>query len=303
MRKFKLPQSTQDLSGLIQKMRTDSAVKLSKFCTKQILDKRLSTKTFNYEFDISGTRSGGQRKSVQKLREILWRHVKKQIPYLEYIRGSDNYVQPISHRPNAVMINLESQYFPITVSRADRDPFGTALDLRWTKSLQRYCRRMRYKCMRAGIPLSLSEETNCEFHPDDVAPYEQWNNKRQGELLVRVKIRMVVIAELSIYQYSDYIRSHQNGQIPEVKSYLDYEKYLEGPAFATQRRRFHNVNNWSISALTSPSRVTPYPGYERFTTAEKIFTVLDEMIKVLTTLTRRVQYDTAAFDVGSIENS
>lgn len=304
MRKFKLPQNVSDLSSLIIKMRTDASNKLSKFCTQQILDKRLSTKTFNYEFDISGSRSGAQRKSVQKLKEILYKHVKKQIPYLEYIRGGEQFLFPLSNRPNGIGIKLESPYFPVTVSRLEPSFADVASDsLKWKKSIERYCRFLRYKAIKNGIPISLSPGFEFSIHPEDEAAYETWWKTRSGEATFRVKAVSTVKAELVIYQFANYAAIVTSAPELSITSYEEYQKHIIKEGDETTIRRFKDPDRWTASPLTSRSRVEYYPGLERYSTSEKIFTVLDEMIKVITTFTRRVQYDTSAFNVGSVETT
>lgn len=298
MRKFKLPVTSGNLVGLIHEMRTGAAAKLSAFCSQQILDKKLSTKTFKYDFDIAGRRSGGQRKSVQKLREILYKHIKKQIPYLEYVSSGDSFLTMHSSRSNQVIFNLESYYTKVTLTSAG-DIARELHNLPWRKSIVRYSRFLNYKALRKGIPLNtVLTSFNHHIHEDDQEAYNRWTEGRNAESIsVRIKMKVKLVVTISSYEYRRYTESRP----PYINSYDDYEKTLSGRDLID----FRDSDSWVTSDLTSTtaSRSNTHPGYEKYHTAEKIFLVLDDLLKVITTLTRRVQYDTAAFNIGSAEAS
>lgn len=295
MRKFKLPMQSVSLVGVINEMRNQAATKLSAFCTKQILDKRLSTKTFKYDFDISGRRSGGQKKSVQKLREILYKHVKKHIPYVEYIKSGEDFFSVQANHSNRVMFNLESPYLRVTLTNLSI--VDSMMNHRWLRSLHRYARFLNHKSIRNGIPLSVEVlNPQREVHPDDLKTVEALSY-RTGPTTVRVKLKAKLSVNLCAWEHPDYLQWAQ-----EDCTYDEYEAYLEtDDTLKAALKSYRDGSSWIKRDLVR--RVLPYPGGEKYQTAEKIFLVLDEMIKVITTLTRRVEYDAAAFNIGSAEAS
>lgn len=307
MRKFKLPVTSGNLVELINEMRTGAAAKLSAFCSQQILDKRLSTKTFKYDFDIAGRRSGGQRKSVQKLREILLKHVKKQVSYLEYVRSGDAFMTVHSSRSNQIAFKLESPFFKVSITNEDYDLTGKVVASKWARGILRYSRFLNYKAIQSGTPLNCSvENLNFEISPDDLADYENWcaaGTRDRVGITLKLRASAKFTVKIAAYEYPGFTQSRP----PGVNTYSEFESYLAkmiGPSRDIALSAYRNSSNWRARDLAGISYVNgDYSGSEKYYTAEKIFLALDEMIKVIVTLTRRVQYDAAAFNIGSTEAS
>ena len=300
MQIFKLPQSSAELPTLINRIRQESDNKLSAFCSNQILEKGLSTKTFKYDFDMGGTRSGSQRKSVQKLREILFKYVKKQLLYLDYVKGGDM-VTLDGRYNNRVSIRVESPYIRTTFTRSNQSVDTLGKESKWYKSLTRYCRYLKYKAIRNGIPIVLTPDVSVEAHPEDQEKRENWTASK-GPFVMRLKLTGRIAVSLSMFRYDPYARAAERKTLPEgIDTYAKYEVMLaSNPDHAEELKRYKNPDSWTFHDIGSRYRSNNFPGAERYLVAEKAFLVLDEMIQVMKTLSRRVQYDTSAFDIGSI---
>lgn len=307
MQTFKVPRSSSDLPQQVQRLRTDADSILRKFGTQKILEKKLSTKTFNYEFDLSGARSGGQRKSIQKLRDIIIKSVKKQIPYLDYTRDGD--ILQNSTASNAVMIKLTSHWMTVTQTPTGLvEEVGYALP--YVKSLKRYLTFLRYKCIRNGIPIDVPMRLVFETHPDDIERHTLWNNKRKTTgLSFRIRVKATISPKLYMHEYPGYVQLTQsmldspNNEMAWIDSYEKFEEYLTGLNSPELLRAYHNPRNWNGADITGRRSVLFITGSEKYTSPEKVFLVLDEIQQVIKTLSRKTSYDTAAFNIGSSEAS
>jgi hypothetical protein len=301
MQTFKVPRSESDLPRQLQKMRLEAEEKLRVFCTKKILDHKLSTKTFNYQFDISGARAGGQRKSVQKLKDILYKAVKKQVPYIEYIAGGDIIINSTSS--NAVALKIVSPYMTFDVE--PWDSISTLSErMHWVRSMRRYTKYLNFKCMRGGIPLNLERiRFTHETHPEDMNAFHAWNQTQASPCKVRMRITLTAKLSIRGYFYDEYVRVITNNLVDGINTYEDYENYLIEYKHNERLASLRDVRNWETFDITSRRVPTFYPGVEKYVSAEKIFLILEELQQVIKTLSRKVSYDTAAFNIGSSEAS
>ena len=306
MQTFKVPRSSSDLPYQVNRLRTDINDILRKFGTEKILEKKLSTKTFNYEFDLSGLRVGGQRKSVQKFRDIIFKAIKKQVPYLEYTK--DGEMLQNSTATNAVMIKLVSPW--ITVTQTPSETINSIQNgTHYVKSLIRYLAFLRHKCIRRGIPLDFPMSSVFEIHPEDLARYSLWSSVYQEESITfKVRVRSTINVKLVTYEYSPYVDWVHAGNVlgtrpdlEHIKSYADYEAHISN--VETARLRYLDQRNWTASDMNSRNRLGSYPGTEKYACPEKLFLILDEIQQVAKTLSRKTSYDTAAFNIGSGEAS
>ena len=152
MQTFKLPRSTGNYSLQVRQLRTLIDNKLTAFCTKKVLDRGVSKKTFKYHIDLVLNRSGGQRKSLQKLRDIIQKAVKKQVPYLEYVDGGD--MLKNSSQTSSLQLELKSPWMTYTLAHGDRINHKTR-EMPWVKSMTRYVRFLNYNGIRKGIPIHI----------------------------------------------------------------------------------------------------------------------------------------------------
>jgi len=301
MQTFKVPRSSSNLPREVNKLRVDAEEKFKHFCTKMIVDSKLSTKTFNYQFDMCGSRSGGQRKSVQKLKDILLKAVKKQVPYLEYMSGGDLLFN--NNGANSVNIKLVSPYMMLTI------PDGNEVSLllesaKWVKVMRRYFRFLNYKCMRNGISLNIDRiRTNVEGHADEHDTYRQWTNNRgpKSDFTGRFKITLTAKVSIRGYSHDAYLRYNPLGvePIPGVDTHEKLAQHFLENNQLDNLRAYRNVEIWDTYDITSRRGLSVYPDSERFMAVEKIFLVLEEMQQVIKTLSRKSNYDTAAFNIGS----
>lgn len=307
MQTFRVPRSSSDLPHQVHTLRSNADSILRKFGTQKILEKKLSTKTFNYEFDLTGLRSGGQRKSVQKLRDIISKAVKKQIPYLEYTM--DELLQN-STAQNAVKIMVTSPWITVTKSRADA--IAAMVDnLKYTKTLKRYTKYLRHKCIKYGIPLDFNVRNSVEIHPDDLERHDRWQH---GPVSVdtctfKLRVRFVITPSLCSYSYNSYLhllRDVESGLAPDLKdidSYYKYESYLLSNGSPESIKAYKDEENWTSNELVTRGREQYYKGAEKYASPEKLFLILDQIQQVVKTLSRKTSYDTEAFNIGSGEAS
>jgi hypothetical protein len=301
MQTFKVPRSSSNLPREVNKLRVDAEEKFKHFCTKMIVDSKLSTKTFNYQFDMCGSRSGGQRKSVQKLKDILLKAVKKQVPYLEYMSGGDILFN--NNGSNSVNIKISSPYMMLTIP-ADSEVSYMLENAHWVKSIRRYFKFMNYKCMRNGISLHMDRiRTTVEGHPEEHAPYKQWTQDRNQKPDFTGRFKITLTAKVSIrgYEHDAYLRHNTIGiePLPGVDTHEKLAEYWAERDVVGSLQRYRDVSTWGTYDITSRRGLSVYPDSERFMAVEKIFLVLEEMQQVIKTLSRKSNYDTAAFNIGS----
>jgi hypothetical protein len=298
MKTYRVPRGSADLPETVRQLRNTARLKLLQFGTQKILEKKLSTKTFNYEFDLVNYRSGGQRKSIQKIKDLIQKAVKKQIPYLDYVYGGD--ILNCNGAQNSALIPMASQYEMVTLTRNSRYPIDVLTRRQWYKAISRYCRYINYKNIQNGIPLHLGLSFNAEIHPSDTEAYLKWSDtSSRSELNIRARTIGHISVSLVKFMYTPYT-SIVNGANPlKISTYDEYEKTLRG----TDRRQFKRSDNWIYEDLTTRSITRYYPGMEKYAAPEKIFLVLDEMQQVVKTLSRKTSYDTSAFNIGSSEGT
>lgn len=297
MKTFKVPISSADLPRLVRKFREDADKRLREFCTKQILDKKLSTKTFSYDFDLSNSRSGGQRKSIQKLKDLIYKAVKKRILYLDYVRQGD---MVVNGGTNSVFIQLYSPCMQVS-GRVPSDLLRT----KWATSINRYCRYLNFKCIKYGIPINLSTSFSHVIHPDDQQKWE----KRSGEVTVRLNMTASITVKLVLYSFPAYENFLMDPAGKDIKSYEDYEQYVktkvsEGDtSWKPIAEMYKNQSNWRVRDFPRRGSIRYYRGLEKYYCAEKLFLILDEMQQVIKAFSRKTSYDTTAFNIGSDENT
>jgi hypothetical protein len=304
MQTFKIARQNANLPELVRKLRTDSDKVLREFGTKQILAKQLSTKTFNYEFDMVDSRAGGRRKSIQKLKDILLKAVKKELPYLEYCKSGDLLV---NGGATNIGINLQMPYQAVTFTR-NLSEQTVMSRTKYVRGVERYLRYINHKCIKAGIPIHLDWSRNAmvTVHPEDLPDYERWNSGRGPDIKCRAKYAGTVDVRLTFYEFSTYMRV-ASGTAPiegvTINTYADFEKYLVETNNAQMLREYRDAGCWTHRDMGRRGNLATYPGCEKYSSPEKIFLVLDEIVKVIKTFSRITTYDTTAFNIGSAESA
>jgi hypothetical protein len=299
MQTIKLPRSSGNYIQQVRQLRTLIDNKLTAFCTKKVVESGLTTKTFSYQFDLMGSRSGGQRKSVQKLRDLIQKAVKKQVPYLEYMEGGD--LLKNTTQVQSVQLEMKSPWMVYRMTRGDRIREITPTTP-WVKSMTRYLKFLNHKCVRKGIPLNVRMRSMSEeVHPDDIEGYETWYSSGAHQP-INVRARITYIARISLveYYYSPFTDNIDNH---DTHTYEEYEQWLEAnPDSTYPRHSYYDVDNWIVNSLEN-RHITVNPGSQKYKAPEKIFLELDSLQKVVKTLSRKASYDVAAFNIGSSEAS
>jgi hypothetical protein len=174
----------------------------------------------------------------------------------------------------------------------------------WVKSIRRYFKFMNYKCMRNGISLHMDRiRTTVEGHPEEHAPYKQWTQDRNQKPDFTGRFKITLTAKVSIrgYEHDAYLRHNTIGiePLPGVDTHEKLAEYWAERDVVGSLQRYRDVSTWGTYDITSRRGLSVYPDSERFMAVEKIFLVLEEMQQVIKTLSRKSNYDTAAFNIGS----
>lgn len=304
MRTFKIKASNTSLRVRAEQLRRDSNDVLSKFCTQKILDSNLATKTFNYEFDFAGRQNGALRKSAQKLRDILYKAVKKKIIFLDYSANGD-LLKNYPAGGNGGIFTLKSWPFKHTIpgGSGTADRRGEFEQIKYSKIITRYCRYLNYLAVKNKIPLHLTPSFSLHVISSQVEDYQKWVVSKTARLEPPKQYEVYITCEVSVllntYVYRNFRATLDYRNIAEMETYLQ-NKASEDPQAARALKDLGNLNNWAANPYHGRIGARSIPDEDiRFRAPEKMFLILNSMQKVICSFTRLTSYDTQAFNVGS----
>jgi hypothetical protein len=269
--------------------------RLAKFCTDRAIQLGLSTKAFPQTFVLGSHNIVESRKTVGKLKTLLLRYILKLIPYVtfslsEFIQVKDRqdlYVHlGVSESFNRELINKIRWHDKYSLSPPS--PYHLCSNLTYQgiyfsylddyKLLNRYVRYLNYLFRKYQVPLRANLENAIVYDVD------QYDSARQQGSATRssIDINHTVMTGIK-FSFVRWKTAHTT----------DYEN-----AISTGRNDelFARIPSWTSPSLFS-SRGPEENVFYRYS-VEKIFLHMDKGLKMLTTLTRKVKYGSAAFSFG-----
>lgn len=256
---------------------------LRKFCTNQMLVKKLVPKSFTFQFDFhDGRRTIG--KSVDRFMMILKRAVQKKLPFLEHT--SEDTILTNTGEGISIKIVLPQLHYLVAESLSST-PGGLN---EAGEKYKRYVHYINYLSRKNKVPVSMTiivtwawvpgEEDRCR----NMSKAEKSNPKTGPKYTPVIHIRIKPskwewIAPLNVMQM---IEKDHGGIIPD--------RYL-----ATR-------GDWTSTPLreTSTSNLDMDCTNE-INVPERMFLFTDQIIKVIVTIVRNVQYAHTAFSFRAEE--
>lgn len=294
MKIIKVPLRRTDLSGRIIALRSKTRAILNQFCIDKVRESKLSTSSFSYEFDLAGKVSlATQKKSVQRLVELLYKSVKKQTPYVEYMKGGEMFN---TSRITAEMVKIKLMSPYIAIDFAKEDDLVTVMHRsKWYRGKRNYFRYLNREAVKFGLPIQVTTDYETEVHPDDHELYSEIILAEKTEDSIRARFNLTVYLNVGYWvntSYQEFLETEAGYGINT------HEEYLQ--TLGVTERDPYNPDQWTFYG----TRYTTYHrGQEKFMCMEKLFVVLDKLQKVLKTFSRITTYDTAAFTIGSEQPS
>lgn len=289
MKKIKLPVTSANLATRIASIRETAKKKLTKFMIDKVVENKLGIRTFNFEFDFKGDRDGGQRKSVQKFRDIILKSVEKQIPYIQYTEDG-LFLKNDSRDSVSLNLILRPELVEISRTRSVRPE-----RFKQVKLIKRYIRLLNRKFIKGKFCVRIEAEETFKILPEHRDAFDAAGKKQQSTS-VYVTPTLFVRIKLCTWHHEAYGNRRVREEYPTLEQYIESYKrdYPNSDIYAPQ--------SWTTITLvpTSQRRVI---GLENFSIPERFFLHIKDIEKVVKTFARVTSYDSTAFNIGAAETT
>lgn len=291
MRMIKMKVGSEDPTSNATRLANESAVILKNYCNRKVIENKLATKSFTFDFDFQDNRRNIS-KSVDRFTLLIKRAIEKRMPFLEYtlepsiITGTGlGFVLMTTHETVRLNPDVDHDYSP---------------NLR---SIERYIRFMNYMSRKHGVPIMLNHGIEVSPNEIDLTRYyaEFAENKKKNK-----KNKNEV--ELPIYNVTLRIEATIGAWGPAHENSISLE-LLDQPQLPDHV--LADPNRWSFLSLplfsehvgiprrmmvpTSSSIL--YPATQKMAVAERIFHFIPYFIQSISTLLRGNYYDFQAFSI------
>jgi hypothetical protein len=294
------PNLLSSLDKMVRNIATSIQNKFYKFYLRRIIEAGLAVKTYNNNFEIGYEGSAPHRRSISKLKQLLLKYLHKVNPFVAF--SNVNFMD--TNSSDGIKLDLIEtdfltevpEYCPIKLERIfkERNPTST--------------RHLDFKAMKLAqlIPSSTSvlkafSEASTEFK--SLVRYTRYLNyifRKNNIPIVAEEILETAMAgadstsglkfKLSLHFY--FRRWVSNN--PDV-----INKYKEVQSGKTDDKLFENIKDestlesrWFNVKLTDSVRDPIFKKYD----ISNVFLNLENGLKILTTVTRKMDYGYAAFD-------
>lgn len=277
------------LSTLLIKVSNSIKDKFSKFYTKRIFDLDLApSKTFSYPFIFGGEGDMSHRRSLSKLKSLFSKYLTKVNPALQL--ALNEFIPQDSSTGN-VTINLFNLYYGEVMPAYDAKIYNASLgsegergayiptksaimestyleglylkSVNETKSLYRYARYLNYLARKNDVPIEVSIQRNLYNSGSSL------DSDTRAEIYLRV----------SFVRWACRRTTERNRYMEIKKTGVNDDSLFSNPGL------------WDTHDLPNGGAVTEVYGYH----PAKFFVHLDKAVKVLSTLSRKVEYEYSAF--------
>lgn len=293
------PNLLYSLQHVLENMKTSIAEKFMNFYNAKIVESGLAAKTFNFPFNIGSTGSSAHRRSISKLKVLLAKQLNKINPQIAFavdeflntgsaddIRISISNSGPLEDPPpvknlNKYLAELKVKFPSIserllkapTFRCFQELPSGMDLYLENTPEFKfgiRYARYLNYLFRKYGVPLVV------KFDVELNAVARESSNSR--------KYKMASFFTFSFISW--YCASEE-----------DIERFVKIQGGSEDDALFSTPSSWITRPLDARQRHTDDSRsiFEKYHLS-KVFLHIDKATKILTSLSRKIDYDYSAFD-------
>lgn len=279
------------VSRMFDNIRNSAATRLRQYCVDRVIALGLATMSSKNTELYLGNAGTASRKTIGKLRTMLQKYLLKNMPYLDSIEGGflqlhdREYFKIMLYsipevRTIPLLLNRTRQTSNYEVNsssalrRAALDKIG---DHKWS---ERYCRYMNYLCRKYRVPLKLSPSTTLDFEPTDVGAAGMLPTEAERHSYpIRSKLSTRILITVGAW-YNDNLYS--GFEVPPNISDADLA----------------NPRGWEFSQIIGmgENRFSMLADFNPY----QIFLHLENCIRVLQTLTRKVSYGYSAYSFRSI---
>jgi len=306
MRTALIPHVTAGPRTRAIRIRSECSRRIQQYCRDRVIELKLATKQFSYDFDFT---SGGTptRRSLVRFKTLLSRAIEKQLPYVEYtqkpfleILGRSTFSITLLSRP----VRYSGSYYEFY--KLGTTPKRLLCeDSRFGKTVERYVQYLRYICLKHAVPISihssgsslLSAESKARYYEILSSNYDALKTE-SPEVQYEVKI-MAQIVYWSHLPYNDLIRAN-HPRLLSLDEFIANRLEHEPVSAVFSQSEWHSTN---IADGSLPSSKDFLEGYSRYWVPEKVFYYLPQIISTLRTLTRKTSYVSSAFSIGAPEGS
>lgn len=269
--------------------------RLLSYCKKRVVEVGLTSGALAGEYPI-GTNVNESRKTVGRLKVLMYKYLVKRIPYLAL--AQTDFLQIANRQSLQVIIEspqMTSDFkyvdWPIIYGRNSMSNYELAYNGSGSikglavkshpknKWASRYVRYLNYLCRKYSIPVFVHQISELKFDAQVMAEVSNMNSANRAKAMIPFSMVTSIQFELAAW-YSTNESLHaqiRSGEIVNDGFYSD-------------------VNNWSyrgiIGGYVNPSDASS-PSL-RFS-VEKLFLHLDKALVTLSTLTRKTYYETSAY--------
>lgn len=249
-------------SQVIEVIRVEAERMLRQVGLIKLKEEKMVSPSFNFLFDVLSS-EGSARVAVAKLANVLAKYLLKLIPFNAYLVGATSNKHKIS--------------IPVSVS-----------SVRQGKVIKRYIRAINYKSRLHGVPgvLTLDESENSE--------YERMEEARVLVEGTGAKPRTPSLRNVNFVWTSSYLSNPSgvaNFDEERLSQFIKHEgpwTHMSYAAFGRRARERSPMMEGLYSSIRG-NLLTP----------ERIFFFLPQIIKVLTTVSRKGVYDYRAFSIAT----
>ncbi|MNK27624.1 hypothetical protein D3C87_459860 [compost metagenome] len=299
MKTLRLPLQKTSLSTRIATLRNDIKARLKKFCIDKVIEHKLAPRTFSFEFDLDGTRDGGQKKSVQRMQALLYKNLLKRIPYLVHAKRGEFLKYENSNRLG-IVLQLPTP-IPVKIN-ANSDVQIAFEQSPKILAFKKYFKRINRHLREQGQCLKL--ESSFEYHVPKGESMKYANAREQQSHQVIMFSGMVYVHfYIGVWYHRAYMDRRQNSAARSlgIKSQKEYVDAVLAGKLENSTNIVTSSDAWRFQTFREIYSVKDCLGY--YLSTEKLFLILDEMQTVLKTLSRNTTYDPSAFNIGSPEAS
>lgn len=303
MREALLPARNSRLSSRADNVRLQAQEKLGEFSRNQLIANKLIPKTSTWTPTLNQVNNSTSeaKKTLVRLKTLLSRALEKAIPYTTY---STLPILDISARQH-MTIQIAAMPMLCPFSYSEFVNLTSTSQLQWIsqlkqyKAINRYVERLNFNCRKNRIPVEFSLGTTLQLTSRQQRALTEMSYSTRSNLpanKMEMQVVFVIKAKLVLWVNSLYMNLVQSSEgQSSLNEYLANSIATAGEKYTFDKRHWSSYDLLSfVFQVQDISRI--YGGHG---VAEKVFFYIPHFLRILKTLSRKSNYVSTAFAIGS----
>lgn len=291
MRMIRMKVGSEDPTSDATRLAQDSAIILKNYCNRKVIENKLATKSFTFDFDFHDSRRG-IAKSIDRFTLLIKRAIEKKMPFLGYT------LEP------SIITGVGFGFVFVTTCETVR--LNPDRDEEYEPNLEkveRYIRFLNYMARKHGVPMMINH--GHEVVPNDIDTtryYQEYGDNQKKSKKERKEVEpplynVQLRIEATVGSWGPSLETSIPGHLldqPELPDHILADK---------DRWAFLSLPLYSEHVGVPRRRMVPtsssilYPATQKFAVAERIFNFIPYFIQSISTLLRGNYYDFQAFSI------